>query len=184
MRSSLLSSFAALSLALPTALCNSITCNFTCIQDSEVQGISSRWLNSFATGGIDGLANAVTDDIHIYDEGATNGSLAAYVTNYQELHDTITLGPYGGNGVQDVTYDVVFTFHTCDRIALRWQQNVITTDMIGYGSTVPAGKAISFRGTDLLTINLESKKVSNVTTSADLLEYYRDLGYDLGVWTA
>ena len=51
-------------------------------------------------------------------------------------------------------------------------------------SHVPAGRHISFRGTDLLTIELESKKVRNVTTSADLLEYYRSLGYDLGVWTA
>ena len=51
-------------------------------------------------------------------------------------------------------------------------------------SHVPANQPISFRGTDLLTIDLASRKVRNVTTSADLLEYYRDLGYDLGVWTA
>lgn len=48
-------------------------------------------------------------------------------------------------------------------------------------STVPAGKAISFKGTDLLTVDLPSKKVMNVTTSADLLNYYRALGYPLGV---
>lgn len=48
-------------------------------------------------------------------------------------------------------------------------------------STVTAGKAISFKGTDLLTIDLSSKKVMNVTTSADLLNYYRALGYPLGV---
>lgn len=48
-------------------------------------------------------------------------------------------------------------------------------------STVPAGKAISFKGTDLLTIDLPTKKIMNVTTSADLLNYYRALGYPLGV---
>lgn len=48
-------------------------------------------------------------------------------------------------------------------------------------STVMAGKYIEFKGTDLLTINLASKKVENVTTSADLLNDYRALGYNLGV---
>lgn len=49
----------------------------------------------------------------IYDEGANNGTTSAYVNNR--------------------TQDVVFTFHTCDRIALRWQQNEYTTADIGYG---------------------------------------------------
>ena len=48
-------------------------------------------------------------------------------------------------------------------------------------SKVPAGKYIEFKGTDLLTIDLASKKVANVTTSGDLLNDYRALGYDLGV---
>lgn len=48
-------------------------------------------------------------------------------------------------------------------------------------SIVPAGKYIEFKGTDLLTVDLASKKVENVTTSADLLNDYRALGYDLGV---
>ena len=47
-----------------------------------------------------------------------------------------------------------------------------------------AGKYIEFKGTDLLTIDLENKKVMNATTSADLLNYYRALGYPLGVWSA
>lgn len=48
-------------------------------------------------------------------------------------------------------------------------------------SNVPAGKYIEFKGTDLLTIDLASKKVDNVTTSADLLNDFRALGYNLGV---
>ena len=48
-------------------------------------------------------------------------------------------------------------------------------------SKVPAGKFIKFKGTDLLTIDLASKKVENVTTSADLLNDFRALGYNLGV---
>ena len=146
----------------------------------------------------------------IYDEGANNGTSSAYVHNRTELYNTISAGPYGGSGVTNVTYDVVFTFHTCDRIALRWQQNEYTTADIGYGrqgspfrlkrsspfpvplyveddsltdwhSTVPAGKYIEFKGTDLLTVDLPSKKVNNVTTSADLLNDFRALGYNLGV---
>ena len=69
----------------------------------------------------------------IYDEGANNGTTSAYVHNRTELYSTISAGPYGGSGVTNVTYDVVFTFHTCDRIALRWQQNEYTTADIGYG---------------------------------------------------
>lgn len=47
-----------------------------------------------------------------------------------------------------------------------------------------AFKKIQFKGTDLLTIDLHTKKVMNATTSGDLLNYYRALGYPLGVWTA
>ena len=50
-----------------------------------------------------------------------------------------------------------------------------------FHSTVAAGRLIRFKGTDLLTIDLASKKVENVTTSADLLNDYRALGYNLGV---
>ena len=50
-------------------------------------------------------------------------------------------------------------------------------------STVREGTYSAFKGTDLLTIDLESRKVMNVTTSADLLNNYRALGYDLGVWS-
>ena len=117
----------------------------------------------------------------IYDEGANNGTTSAYIHNRTELYNTISAGPYGGSGVTNVTYDVVFTFHTCDRIALRWQQNEYTTANIGYDSKVPAGKFIQFKGTDLLTVDLASKKVANVTTSADLLNDFRALGYNLGV---
>lgn len=35
-----------------------------------------------------------------------------------------------------MTYSIVFTFHTCDRIALRWQEKAITTDNVGYGRYV------------------------------------------------
>lgn len=155
--------------------------SWTCIQDNEVEGIAQRWLNAFATGGLHTLNSAVTENIMIYDEGANNGTTSAYVHNRTELYDTISAGPYGGSGVTNVTYDVVFTFHTCDRIALRWQQNEYTTADIGHGSTVPAGKYIEFKGTDLLTVDLPSKKVNNVTTSADLLNDFRALGYNLGV---
>ena len=51
-------------------------------------------------------------------------------------------------------------------------------------STVKAGTDIEFKGTDLLTIDLASRKVMNATTSSDLLNYYRALGWPLGVWSA
>jgi len=136
------------------------TCG-SCIADYEVGGIASRWLNAFATGGLPGLDKAVTQDvlilslevssqhqslrrlkalrsnsinqIHIYDEGAQNGSTIPYIQNYHQLVESISASAYGGGGVTNVTYDVVFTFHTCDRIALRWQENAYTTANVGYG---------------------------------------------------
>ncbi|KAI4210876.1 MAG: hypothetical protein LQ351_006280 [Letrouitia transgressa] len=122
-------------------------------------------------------------EILIYDEGATNGSTKPEVTNIEQLEGIISASAYGGGGVTNVTYSIVFTFHTCDRIALRWQEKAITTDNVGYGSSVKAGKHIQFKGTDLLTVDLASRKVKEVTTSADLLNYYRALDYDLGVWS-
>lgn len=71
--------------------------------------------------------------IHIYDEGAQNGSTIPYIQNYKQLNESISASVYGGGGVTNVTYDVVFTFHTCDRIALRWQENAVTTADVGYG---------------------------------------------------
>ena len=35
----------------------------TCIQDNEVEGIAQRWLNAFATGGLDTLDSAVTENV-------------------------------------------------------------------------------------------------------------------------
>lgn len=48
-------------------------------------------------------------------------------------------------------------------------------------SKVAAGKSISFKGTDLLLIDVTVMKVATVVTSADLLNDYRALGYNLGV---
>lgn len=41
----------------------------SCIQDNEVEGIAQRWLNAFATGGLDTLDSAVTENV-----GATSFS--------------------------------------------------------------------------------------------------------------
>ena len=35
----------------------------TCIQDNEVEGIAQRWLDAFATGGINTLDSAVTENV-------------------------------------------------------------------------------------------------------------------------
>ena len=35
----------------------------TCIQDDEVGGIAQRWLDAFATGGLDTLDLAVTENV-------------------------------------------------------------------------------------------------------------------------
>lgn len=35
----------------------------SCIQDNEVEGIAQRWLNAFATGGLDTLDSAVTENV-------------------------------------------------------------------------------------------------------------------------
>lgn len=40
---------------------------------------------------------------------------------------------YGDARVTNVMYDVAFTFHTCDRITSRWQENAYTTNDLGYG---------------------------------------------------
>lgn len=34
-----------------------------CVQDNEVQGIAQRWLNAFATGGLQTLDSAVTENV-------------------------------------------------------------------------------------------------------------------------
>ena len=60
----------------------------------------------------------------------------------------------------------------------------LLTDRFQYCSHVKAGKKIQFKGTDLLTVDLGSRKIKEVYTSADLLNYYRALDYDLGVWSA
>lgn len=60
---------------------------------------------------------------------------------------------------------------------------MLTLAFLGGLSKVPADKQINFEGTDLLTIDLESRKVRNATGSSDLLVFYQKLGYDLGVET-
>lgn len=92
------------------------------------------------------------EQITIYDEGATNGSTAAYVQGATQLGTTINASSYGGGGVTNVTYDVLFTFHACDRVALRWQQNVVTTASIGYGRWAIINYLIHFSNQILISV--------------------------------
>ena len=45
--------------------------------------------------------------------------------------------------------------------------------------TVPAGTAVSYKGTDYLQVDLETRLIYNVTSSSDLLNWYIALGYDV-----
>ena len=42
--------------------------------------------------------------------------------------------------------------------------------------TVAAGTSISYRGTDYLDVDLETRLIYNATSSSDLLNYYVQLG--------
>ena len=46
----------------PTSSGDGTSCG-TCIQDNEVEGIAQRWLDAFATGGLDTLDSAVTENV-------------------------------------------------------------------------------------------------------------------------
>lgn len=71
-----------------------------------------------------------------------------------------------------------------ESVVCRRRKGEVLMMMMAFGSAVEAGKHVEFKGTDLLTIDLGSRKVMNATTSSDLLNYYRELGYPLGVWSA
>lgn len=46
--------------------------NKSCIENDEVPGIAHRWLNAFATGGIGGLPDAVTNDVRSSSQRLSN----------------------------------------------------------------------------------------------------------------
>lgn len=93
-----------------------------CLEHGEIQPILDRWNSIFATGGASNVYIAVTEHVKVYDEQVTKSG--PYASSRAELFAFLNAPSI------TVTYKpskTVFFFHSCDRIAQRFEEDSIVT---------------------------------------------------------
>lgn len=109
--------FSTLSIALLTFASNTLAKQEDkCLSDNEADTIATNWLKIWSAGGVTtkaALLKVVSPDIANYDEtfGAPN-------LGVDELYAVLTAS--GNFTTEDVHQFPLFTFHSCDQIAVRW----------------------------------------------------------------
>lgn len=94
-----------------------------CLSDKEADTIATNWLKIWSAGGVTtkaALLKVVSPNIANYDEtyGVPNLGI-------DELYATLTYpGPYTTSDTQQTP---LFTFHSCDQIAVRWSYTAKST---------------------------------------------------------
>jgi len=145
-----------------------------CLRDSEANDLAKKWLSIWSTGGVTSkaqLATIVTSNIANYDEAYGGPNLGI-----DALWDTITAP--GNYTTDDIKQFPLFTFHSCDQIAVRWGYTAVTT---GFESTVPVGTKVELKGIEILHVDLKSRKIFNATSSADWINLARQLGETVNI---
>jgi len=106
----------------------------SCLIPSEIIPIATRWLKVFATGGLADLPNAATENVQYWNEEFTYPDCPTpYANNRSELWNVINGSAQNWTACTDITFEIVSTWSSCDRIAVRWREN-------GYASK-DAGKS-------------------------------------------
>ncbi|KPI36250.1 uncharacterized protein AB675_7357 [Cyphellophora attinorum] len=138
-----------------------------CLSPGESYNIALRWLQIFQTNengtgtGSAIVASTLTSNFTYYDEGASFGNATAVYDSAGAVYNSVSGSGYSGSLVTNVTYSIIESFASCDT---------------SVNSNVTVGTPISYRGTDYLKVDLESRLIYNVTSSSDLLNYYIQLG--------
>ncbi|KAJ0162415.1 hypothetical protein CTA2_4604 [Colletotrichum tanaceti] len=142
-----------------------------CLCDEEALDIANRWLSIFSTGGVSGkeeVATIVSRDLVSADEtfGPPTFGIDAFWA-------AVTPPAGSPRTTTNVTQSANFFIRTCDQIAFNWQYNGVTT---GFNSTVPAGTSVAFTGNDIIQVDLETRLISNATSSGQWILLAQQLG--------
>ncbi|RMZ91639.1 hypothetical protein DV736_g1134, partial [Chaetothyriales sp. CBS 134916] len=160
------------------------TASTPCLSSGEAYNIALRWLQIFQTDakGV-GTGSAIIPSTlaknftvglpAYYDEGASFGDPSPVYKSSDDVLQSVTGSGYSGALVTNVTYSIVEAFSSCDTAVLRWQSDSLSAKATNV--TVPVGTSISYRGTDYLRVDLETRLIYNATSSSDLLNYYIQL---------
>ncbi|RMZ82532.1 hypothetical protein DV737_g2017, partial [Chaetothyriales sp. CBS 132003] len=140
-----------------------------CLSRGEAYNIGLRWLQIFQADekGV-GTGSAIIPStlaknftrffaLQYYDEGASLGDPSPVYKSSDDVLQSVTGSGYSGALVTNVTYSIIEAF----------------------SSTVPVGTSISYRGTDYLRVDLETRLIYNATSSSDLVNYYIQLKDDV-----
>jgi hypothetical protein len=153
----------------------------SCLSDSEALSIAKKWQAIWGTGYLtkkSQLTSLVTKDVQNFD-----GSFGAANVGIDALYTAATTPDPLVTNVVQIPETV---FHSCDRIASRWSYTAVTTGAKGayvltnnflskhrkhstdhISSPAPAGKHVFLEGTELIQVDLKSRLIFNVTSSAD-----------------
>jgi len=151
--------------------------NEKCLTESDVKSILQKWERLWI-GDVAGISDIVSGHFKAYNEDLTAGKNVPYVegvnafktfleqSNDPSLSDIV--------GISERTES---EFYNCDRIALYWVFKAKTTGLHIGTTGIGPGKVIKFKGIDLLKVDTRTKKVYEVTTSEDNINYYTQIGY-------
>jgi hypothetical protein len=99
-----------------------------CLTPTEILPVATRWLNAFATDGLEGLESAATENVQYWNEEFTYpGSPTPHAANRSELEDIIRSNAESWTACTKITFEVVSAWSSCDRIAVRWRQNAVVS---------------------------------------------------------
>ncbi|EGP89188.1 uncharacterized protein MYCGRDRAFT_92094 [Zymoseptoria tritici IPO323] len=181
----LLHSLASLLLASSTALAvtTSPTATKPCLSQPEAANIALRWFSIFQTDGNGtgtgaALVNStLSPEFQYTDYGATMGEQTPLYTNRSAVYESVSGSGYSGALVTDVKYTTPFIWTNCYIVGARWQTNSLSANATNV--TVAVGTPITYFGTDYLEVDLATRLIFNATSSSDLLNYYKQLGYNV-----
>eukprot|EP01099_Mayorella_cantabrigiensis_P008498 TRINITY_DN7995_c0_g1_i1.p1 TRINITY_DN7995_c0_g1~~TRINITY_DN7995_c0_g1_i1.p1 ORF type:complete len:189 (-),score=9.73 TRINITY_DN7995_c0_g1_i1:257-823(-) len=146
-----------------------------CLTVAQALDIATRYLSCYNSGAVKtlyDLAGIISPNFTSYDETGTGPySDGPATVGIDAFFQSLTAsGPSAfGNAVQ---YPL-FVLHDCTRISYRWKFEGWST---GYNATVPAGTYLEFKGTDIISVDLDTMLVFNATSSGDWINLARELG--------
>ncbi|KAK4609425.1 hypothetical protein CLAFUR4_14381 [Fulvia fulva] len=158
------------------------TTDASCLLEPETASIIFRWLSIFETDmngtstGAELIDSSLASEFQLFDEGATFGNPAPALASREAVYETVTANA-SAPAVVGVKYEILYIFSSCNVTGVRWQYSAFSAKTGNV--TVPVGTPIRYLDTEYLQVDLKTRLIYNVTCSADIVNYYKQIGHDV-----
>lgn len=175
------------------------TTDASCLLEPETASIIFRWLSIFETDmngtstGAELIDSSLASEFQLFDERATFGNPAPALASWEAVYETVTANA-SAPAVVGVKYEILYIFSSCNVTGVRWQYSAFSAKTGNvyvlyppfeailadrWDRTVPVGTPIRYLDTEYLQVDLKTRLIYNVTCSADIVNYYKQIGHDV-----